>query len=152
MYKWFEWCIRDLRSVSGRGNARGYPCTKGYNSSAPPVTVRRTSEIVLGTPLGTFRDHSGRFGVRGEGCTADAPGSSTKSSRISGDSLRAFPIARQPALPLQYFFSQRVFCLFFFFLVTIHLINSSVLRAGKQWLTQVFCRVTAIGNTAIKAV
>ena len=34
MYKWFKWCMSDLRSVSALVNARGYPCAKGCNSSA----------------------------------------------------------------------------------------------------------------------
>ena len=34
MYKWFKWCISDLRSISAQVNARGYPCAKGCNSSA----------------------------------------------------------------------------------------------------------------------
>ena len=34
MYKWFKWRISDRRSVSDRLKARGYPCAKGYNSSA----------------------------------------------------------------------------------------------------------------------
>ena len=38
------------------------PCAKGYNSRASQWLSGGTSEIVFGTPYGTFWDHRGRFG------------------------------------------------------------------------------------------
>ena len=50
VYKWFKWRISDLRSVSARVNARGYPCAKGCNSSASQWLSGEQVRLCLGHP------------------------------------------------------------------------------------------------------
>ena len=50
MYKWFKWCISDLRSVSARVNARGYPCAKRCNSSTSQWLSGKQVRLWLGHP------------------------------------------------------------------------------------------------------
>ena len=73
MYKWFKWRISDLRSVSARVNARGYPWAKGCNSSASQwlfgEQVRLCSgdsKVHFGTIVeGSWGGGGGGGGVRG---------------------------------------------------------------------------------------
>ena len=55
MYKWFKWCISDLPSVSDWLNARGYPCAKGYNSSASQRLSGEQVTLCSGHPRVHFR-------------------------------------------------------------------------------------------------
>ena len=50
MCKWFKWCISDLRSVSARMNARGYPCANCCNSSASQWLSREQVRLCSGHP------------------------------------------------------------------------------------------------------
>ena len=50
MYKWFKWCISDMRSVSDWLKARGYPCAKGYNSSASQWLSAEQVRLFSGHP------------------------------------------------------------------------------------------------------
>ena len=66
MYKWFKWCVNDLCSVSARVNARGYPCAKGYNSSASQWLSREQVRLCSGhlkVHFGTIVE--GSWGVGG---------------------------------------------------------------------------------------
>ena len=81
---WFKWCISDLRSVSARMNARGYPCAKGYNSSASQWLSGGKVKLCSGHPkvhFGTIVE--GSWGVGGGGgCTMGPPGSLTNVSAL----------------------------------------------------------------------
>ena len=66
MNKWFKLCISDLRSVSDWLNSRGYPCAKGYNSSASQWLSGEQVRLCLGYPkvfFGTIIE--GSLGVGG---------------------------------------------------------------------------------------
>ena len=69
MYKLLKWCISSLRSVSAWVNARGYPCAKGYNSSASQWLSGEQVRLCPGHPkvhLGTIVAVSWRgVGVHG---------------------------------------------------------------------------------------
>ena len=71
MYKWYKWCISDLRSVRDRLKARGYPCAKGYNSSASQWLSGEQVRLCSGHPkvhFGTIVEGSwgrGGGGVHG---------------------------------------------------------------------------------------
>ena len=89
MYKWFNWCIIDLRSVSARVNARGYPCAKGCNSSASQWLSGEQVRLCSGHPkvhFGTIVE--GSWG----GCTVGPPGSLT----ITSDFKTGSPVATLP--------------------------------------------------------
>ena len=81
MYKQFKWCISDRRSVSDRLKARGYPCAKGYNSSASQWLSREQVRLCSGHPkvhFGTIVEGScGGGGGGGGWCTVGPPGSLT---------------------------------------------------------------------------
>ena len=68
MYKWFKWCISDRRSVSDWLKARGYPCAKGYNSSASQWLSGEQARLCSGHPkvhFGTIVEGSGGGGGGG---------------------------------------------------------------------------------------
>ena len=78
MCKWFNWRISDLRSVSAQVNARGYPCTKGWNSSASQWLSGEQVRLCSGHPkvhFGTIVE--GSWGGW-RGCSVGPPGSLTK--------------------------------------------------------------------------
>ena len=88
MYKWFKWCISDRGSVSDRLKARGYPCAKGYNSSASQWDSGEQMKLSSGHPTvhfgiiveGSLGEGVGRVrggGGRGGRCTVGPPGSLT---------------------------------------------------------------------------
>ena len=54
MYKWFKWCISDLRSVRARVNTRGYPCAKSCNSSASQWLSGEQVRLCSGHPMVHF--------------------------------------------------------------------------------------------------
>ena len=88
MYKRFKWCISDRRSVSNRLKARGYPCAKGYNSSASQWLSGEQVRLCSGHPkvhFGTIVEGS-LGGGGGGGCTVGPPGSLTTISRQSTSS------------------------------------------------------------------
>ena len=77
MYKWFKWCVSDLRPVSDWLNSRGYPCIKGHNSSASQRLSGEQVRLCSGHHKAHFWDHSERFlGCGGWGCTGRGGGSS----------------------------------------------------------------------------
>ena len=55
MDKWFKLCSSDPCSVSDWLNARGYPCTKGYNSSASQWLSEEEVRLCFGHPKVHFR-------------------------------------------------------------------------------------------------
>ena len=80
MYKRFKWCISDRRSVSDRLKARGYPCAKGYNSSASQWLSGEQVRLCSGHPkvhFGTIVEGSWGWRGGGGGCTVGPPGSLT---------------------------------------------------------------------------
>ena len=70
-----------MRSVSDRLKARGYPCAKGYNSSASQSLSGEQVRLCSGHPkvhFGTIVEGSGGWGQGvGGGCIWGPPGSLT---------------------------------------------------------------------------
>ena len=77
IYKWFKWRINDLRSVSARVNARGYPCAKGCNSSASQWLSGEQVRLCSGHPkvhFGTIVEGSWGGGGGGGGVLGGSSG------------------------------------------------------------------------------
>ena len=92
MYKWFKWCISDLCSVSDWLKARGYPCAKGYNSSASQWLSGEQVRLCSGHPkvhFGTIVEGSWRVG---RGCTAGPTGSLTIGLDATDSSVRELAV------------------------------------------------------------
>ena len=73
MYKRFKWCLSDRRAVSDRLKVRGYPCAKGYNSSASQWLSGEQVRLCSGHPKvrfgtiveGSWEEWGGGGGVGG---------------------------------------------------------------------------------------